>query len=172
MEEYKSGRLALESQPFPLKNCLTKHLIPLGKWKWSRSVVSDSLSPPGSSIHGILQARILEWVAISFSRGSFRPKDQTQVSRVAGRCFNLWATRKPKASLIITTQPLLTIYATSLALKCLSKHESPLWRDSFVSYQGEILHPLNLLCLESWCSCQIQTVQMEFSLLIFTIRLC
>ena len=36
-------------------------------------------SPPGSSVHGILQARILEWVAIPFSRGSFRPRDQTQV---------------------------------------------------------------------------------------------
>ena len=46
-------------------------------------------SPPGSSIHGILQARILEWVAISFSRGSSQPRDQTQVSCIAGRNFNL-----------------------------------------------------------------------------------
>ena len=46
-------------------------------------------SPPGSSVHGILQARVLEWVAISFSRGSFQPRDWTQVSRIAGRCFNL-----------------------------------------------------------------------------------
>ena len=51
-------------------------------------------SPPGSSVHGILQARILEWVAISFSRGSSQPGDQTQVSRIAGRRFNLWATRE------------------------------------------------------------------------------
>ena len=50
-------------------------------------------SPPGSSAHGILQARVLEWVAISFSRGSSRPRDQTQVSHIAGRRFNLWATR-------------------------------------------------------------------------------
>ena len=49
-------------------------------------------SPPCSSVHGILQARILEWVAISFSRGSSWPRDWTQVSRIAGRCFNLWAT--------------------------------------------------------------------------------
>ena len=49
-------------------------------------------SPPGSSLHGILQARILEWVAISFSRGSSRPRDQARVSRIAGRRFNLWAT--------------------------------------------------------------------------------
>ena len=46
-------------------------------------------SPPGSSIPGILQARTLEWVAISFSRGSSRPRDQTQVSHISGRRFNL-----------------------------------------------------------------------------------
>ena len=51
-------------------------------------------SPPGSSIHGILQARLLEWVAISFSRGSSQPRYRTQVSHIAGRCFNLWATRE------------------------------------------------------------------------------
>ena len=41
--------------------------------------------PSGSSVYGILQARILEWVAIPFSRGSSQSKDQTQVSRIAGR---------------------------------------------------------------------------------------
>ena len=51
-------------------------------------------SPPRSSVHGILQARILEWIAISFSRRSSRPRDQTQVSCIAGRFFTLWATRK------------------------------------------------------------------------------
>ena len=51
-------------------------------------------SPPSSSVHGILQARILEWVTISFSRGSSRDRDQTQVSHIAGRCFNLCATRE------------------------------------------------------------------------------
>ena len=44
-------------------------------------------SPPGSSVLGILQARILEWVAISFSRNSSRPGDQTRVSCIAGRFF-------------------------------------------------------------------------------------
>ena len=44
-------------------------------------------SPPGSSIHGILQARILEWVAISFSRGSSQCKNQTRVSHIASRGF-------------------------------------------------------------------------------------
>ena len=49
-------------------------------------------SLPGSSVHGIFQARILEWVAVSFSRGSSRPGEQTQVPRIAARRFTLWAT--------------------------------------------------------------------------------
>ena len=51
-------------------------------------------SPPGSSVHGILQARILEWVAISFSTGTSRPRDQTQDSYIAGEFFTVWATRQ------------------------------------------------------------------------------
>ena len=50
-------------------------------------------SPPGSSIHGILQARVLEWVAISFSGGSSPPRDWNRVSRIVGRRFTAWATR-------------------------------------------------------------------------------
>ena len=50
---------------------------------------------PGSSVHGILQARILEWMAIPFSRGSSRPRDQAQVSRTAGRPFTAWAPGRP-----------------------------------------------------------------------------
>ena len=48
---------------------------------------------PGSSDHGIFQARILEWVAISFSRGSSQPRARTWVSCSVGRCFTVWATR-------------------------------------------------------------------------------
>ena len=51
-------------------------------------------SPPGSSVHGILQTRILEWAAILFSRGSSRPKDQTWVSCIAGRFLTIWVTRE------------------------------------------------------------------------------
>ena len=51
-------------------------------------------SLPGSSIHGIFQARILEWVAISFSRGSSRPRDWTLVSCIVSRRFTVWATRE------------------------------------------------------------------------------
>jgi len=46
------------------------------------------------TVHGILQARILERTAIPFSRGSFQPRDQTQVSHIAGRFFTSWAKLK------------------------------------------------------------------------------
>ena len=52
-------------------------------------------SPPGSSVHGILQARTLEWVATSFSRGSSWPRFQTQVSCIPGGCFTVWVTGLP-----------------------------------------------------------------------------
>ena len=70
--------------------------------KWSESVSYSVMSsfwdpmncsPPGSIVHGILQARILEWVAIPFSRGSSQPKDWTQVLCIAGGFLTIWATR-------------------------------------------------------------------------------
>ena len=64
----------------------------------SCSIVSDFLRPPwtiaqpGSSVLRILQGRTLEWVAIPFSSGSSQPRDQTQVSHIAGRFYTFWAT--------------------------------------------------------------------------------
>ena len=58
-------------------------------------------SSPTSSIHGILQARILKWVAIPFSRGFSWPRDQTQVSGIAGRFFTLWATREAHLAFLV-----------------------------------------------------------------------
>ena len=58
-------------------------------------------SPPGSSIHGILRARVLEWVAISSSRGSSPSRDRTQVSYIAGRIFTIWATKEALLFLLI-----------------------------------------------------------------------
>ena len=46
-------------------------------------------SLPGSSVHGIFQAIVLEWIAISFSRGSSQPRDRTWVSRIVDRCFTI-----------------------------------------------------------------------------------
>ena len=67
--------------------------------QFSRSVLSDSCdhtgcSPPGSSARGILQASILEWVAISLSRASSQPRDQTCIFYIAGGFFTTWAIRE------------------------------------------------------------------------------
>ena len=74
------------------------------KWLDSEKVKVAQLCPtlcdsmdcslPGSSVHGISQARILERVAIHFSRGFFQPRDWTQVSCIAGKFFTIWTTRE------------------------------------------------------------------------------
>ena len=61
-------------------------------------------SPPGSTVREILQATILEWVATPFSRGSFPPRNQTQVSYITDRFFTVWATREAKLSQHLVTQ--------------------------------------------------------------------
>ena len=58
-------------------------------------------SPLAFSVHGILRVRILEWVAISFSRGSSRPKDQTRISCIAGIFFTTEPPGIPQIFLII-----------------------------------------------------------------------
>ena len=78
-----------------ISNVFHKHIIKESYYVCL--VMSDSCNPidcslPGSSVHGILQARILEWAAILFSRGSSQPKDWTQVSHIEGRFFTIWAT--------------------------------------------------------------------------------
>ena len=76
------------------------HCIP-STWKESEREVAQSCptlsnpmdcSPPGSSVHGIFQARVLEWGAISFSRESSQSRDWTRISRIVGRRFTVWAT--------------------------------------------------------------------------------
>ena len=62
----------------------------------SRPTLCDPMdySLPGSSVCEILQARTLEWVVIPFSRGPSQPRDQTQVSCIAGRFFTIWAMKQ------------------------------------------------------------------------------
>ena len=62
------------------------------KWKSLSRVLL--FATPWTVVYGILQARILKWVAFPFSRGSFQPRDQTQVSCIAGGFFTNWATRE------------------------------------------------------------------------------
>ena len=73
-------------------------------------------SSPGSSVHGILQARILGWVAISFSRGSSRSRDRTHVSCIGKWILYCWATRKAKkASSSLKEKAVLIFWLPSLA---------------------------------------------------------
>ena len=60
-------------------------------------------SLPSSSVHGIFQARILEWVAISFSRGSSWPRDRTCVSFISSRLFTDWATRGKPHNIVLVS---------------------------------------------------------------------
>ena len=88
------GPRSLRSQPF--FKVKVGHVLMCCAWALSLSrvwLLPMGCSPPGSSVHGILQARVLEWVAMSSSRGSSQPRDQTQVSHIAGRFFTIWATR-------------------------------------------------------------------------------
>ena len=63
-------------------------------------------SPPGSSVHGISQARILKWVAISFSRGSSQPRDRTHVSWVASGFFTTEPLGTPSGTLKVKVKSL------------------------------------------------------------------
>ena len=83
--------------------------------------------PPGCTVHGILQARIVEWIAIPFSRGSSWPRDQTWVSCVAGRFFTVWATRETGVYMCVKT----TVWGNSKMIveitQLLTGHS--MWRD-------------------------------------------
>ena len=91
-------RVPCRSSPLPPRPC-GHLLLPAGKVLVAQScpTLCDRMNcgPSSSSVHGILQARSLEWVAISFSRGSSRPGDGAQVSCSAGRFFTICATREP-----------------------------------------------------------------------------
>ena len=91
-------------------------------------------SPPGSSVHGIFQARVLERVAISFSRGSSQHRDRTWVSCIAGRRFIAWATREVS----LETQVQFLGWEDCLA-KELANHSSILvWRIPWTEEPGRL----------------------------------
>ena len=80
-------KLMLWSRQILIKYCVSCSVVPNSLWL-------HGCSPPGSSVYGIFQARILEWVAISFSRRFSQPRDRTLVSYTAGRLFTNWAMRE------------------------------------------------------------------------------
>ena len=91
-----------------LQDKLSKNIALITPWAMcaksfqSCLTLSDLMdcSPAGSSVYGSLQVRILEWVAMPFSRGSSQPKDWTQVSHIAGRFFTVWAIRETQSGLL------------------------------------------------------------------------
>ena len=110
--------------------CCPLLLLPSILWKWSESEVAQSCltlcnlmdcSLPGSSVHGIFQAIVLEWIAISFSRGSSRPRDGTWVSHILDRCFTVWATRELPQSYMISNIDLFQIWRIAVGMLNFSK---------------------------------------------------
>ena len=78
-------------------------------------------SLPGSSVHGIFQAIVLEWTAISFSRGSSRPRDRTWVSRIVDRHFTGWATREVQISAVATELEKVSFHSNPKERQCQRK---------------------------------------------------
>ena len=136
-------------------------------------------SPPGSSVHGILQARILEWVAFCFSRGSSQPRDQTQVSHTAGGFFTVWATwgslRKLKwvafpfsrdlpdpgiepRSPALQVDSLSSVSASSLNVRTNSGHPSYIFFTTFVFFIIKMLSYIyhnHGLCFQDFSSVKV-----------------
>ena len=97
-------------------------------------------SVPGSSNHGILQARMLEWETIPFSRGSSQPRDWTQLSLIAGRFFTIWATREaPK--MVQTLYKLYTALSQLLLYESAITHTwafiTEIWKVTLTQYIGK-----------------------------------
>ena len=84
----------------------------------SWSVMSDSLWLMNYTLRGILQARILEWVAFPFSRGSSHLRDGTQVSRIAGEFFTNWATREANTTLYVPNDKEMAVHHCYLQIDC------------------------------------------------------
>ena len=105
-------------------------------------------SLPGSSVHGIFQARVLEWVAIAFSRGSSWPRDWTRVSGIVGRRLTLWATRDwanstvSKANVIssgqslVPQEPAVLISKESRWMSQFKQKEQTCLSSAFLFYSG------------------------------------
>ena len=91
------------------------------------SVVSTLCDPvdcrlPGSSVHGILQERILKWIAVSFSRGSSQPRDQTTISCLAGGFSYHWAVRE-----VLWTHMKTITMANTFVLTILYQTQDSVW---------------------------------------------
>ena len=129
------------------------------KVKWSEVKVTQSCptlcNPVDYTVHGILQAWILEWVAFPFSRGSSQPRDWTQVSHIADRFFTSWATREAHHILRVHTINMTHSWCWASLVAQLVKN-SPSMRETWVWSLGwedplekDTGNPLQYFCLEN-----------------------
>ena len=123
--------------------------------------MSDSCDPIncsllGSSVYGILQARIPEWAAISFSRGTPQPRNWTQVSHMAGRCFTDWTTQE--APLALRSFPKIDIFHSNQPQSCPPQVSSqPKWAEMMpYLFWGQCLY---VIPKPTWISQGVYTIQ-------------
>ena len=117
-------------------------------------ILCDSMdhSLPGSYVHGIFQARILEQVAISFSRRSSQPRDQIWVLHISGRFFTIWATRE---AVEYVKKELTCEYWFYILLSC--------WIDLWLKKIFFYWSILDLQCCVSFCYCRVRWVSYKYT---------
>ena len=124
------NRISVEIPKSLHKYAHTSPNLLVKKWK---SLINVQLFVTPWTIHGILQATILEWVAVSFSRGSFQPRDWTQVSCIASGFFTSWAARE--AWLCASTLSLKLPQFCCSRRHCFGKHPQ------YSSYLLQVINP-------------------------------
>jgi len=125
--------------------------------------------PSGSSVHRISHARILEWVAISFSREYSWPRDQTYVFCITGRFFTIWATREAHMYVCVFIYICIYKYIQSIGCKELdmmvvTEHNTALCFQCLIQYLEESGHSLSVFGMHKWInenSIRLATVQKE-----------
>ena len=115
------------------------HNLPVSEVSQSCLILCDPMdcSLPGSSIHAIFHARILEWVSISFSMGPSWPRDQTRVSDTAGRLFTIWATREAQITCIVSCHLNIRSFCLWRLLLLLELYGSQSWNSWFWALPAE-----------------------------------
>ena len=125
-------------------------------------------SPPSSSAHEILKARILGWVAIPFSKGSFWPRDRTWVSRIAGRFFNIWTTREAHSMFLLA---IYFIYSSVYMSIPISQFTPPPPFSPLVTISFCFLHLWLYFCFINWFICTIFFLMPHLSNIIWYLHL-
>ena len=121
--------------------------------------------PMDYTVHGILQARILEWVAFPFSKGSSQPRDQTQDSLIAGEFFTSWTIGKPKNTGVGSLSFLQRIFPTQKSNQSLLHCRWILYQ---LSYQGATSF-CGILQWKFSCSASFKITWISYALMILCI---